>query len=220
MFSAVDNQANMYAIKAIRKDKGYEAELEAMMVLREYLVMEHLGEHPNIIKHHSCNPEGVLELGNQRQQICYNIMEHCENGSLARVVRGTGAIEENITRFMFLQLAHAVKFLHDKQFAHLDIKLENILLDKHFNIKLSDFGSGVSLVKTHNYTTHKVGTLLYMAPEVKDLPKGDSFNGLRADIYSLGVTLCLMLLGELPDSSLLQRDGSTVGSGEISDGED
>ena len=60
VFSAVDSNNNMYAIKAIRKDKGYESELEQMIVLREYFVMDHVGEHPNIIKHYLCNPEGIL----------------------------------------------------------------------------------------------------------------------------------------------------------------
>lgn len=75
VFSAVDEQDNTYAIKAIRKDKGYESGMESMMVLREYLVMEHIGEHPNIIKHYSCNPEGTLRLGDQTQTIGYNVME-------------------------------------------------------------------------------------------------------------------------------------------------
>lgn len=118
---------------------------------------------------------------------------------------------------MFIQLCHAIKFLHDKDFSHLDIKLENTLLDKYFNVKLGDFGSGVSLVKTHGYTTQKVGTPLYMAPEVKELASGDVYEGLKADIYSLGVTLCLMLLGELPDSSVLQNERSTVGSFEYNE---
>lgn len=121
---------------------------------------------------------------------------------------------------MFVQLSHAVKFLHDKRFAHLDIKLENILLDKYFNIKLGDFGSGISLVKTYGFTNKRVGTPLYMAPEVINLAQGKFYDGLKADIYSLGVTLCLMLLGELPNNLMLQNDKSTVGSNGNTDIED
>lgn len=217
VFSAVDQNDNKYALKAIRKDKGYESELESMMVLREFLVMDHVGEHPNIIKHFGCNPEGVLELDGMTQSICYNVMEYCDHGSLSTIIKHTGAVEEDIARFMFVQLSHAVKFLHDKRFAHLDIKLENILLDKYFNIKLGDFGSGVSLVKTYGFTNKKVGTPLYMAPEVINLAQNKFFDGLKADIYSLGVTLCLMLLGELPNNLMLQYEKSTVGSTENTD---
>lgn len=116
-------------------------------------------------------------------------MEYCENGSLSTIIKKTGAIEENIARFIFAQMASAIEFLHFQEFCHLDIKLENTLLDEHFNAKLADFGSGVSLKKTQGQTNHKVGTPLYMAPEVRDLAKGETFDGLKADIYSLGVTL-------------------------------
>ena len=141
-------------------------------------------------------------------------MEYCANGSLSNIVRKTGPIEESIVRFMFTQLAFAVQHLHNKKFAHLDIKLENILLDECFNLKLADFGSGVSLVKTSGKTVNRVGTPLYMAPEIKNIENGESFEGLKADIYSLGVTLCLMLLGQLPDLNSFS-DASTVGSNEI-----
>jgi len=117
---------------------------------------------------------------------------------------------------MFMQLSSAVKYLHDKKFAHLDIKLENLLLDEYFNIKLADFGSGVSVLKTKGLTSHKVGTPLYMPPEIKHLQNGNTFDGLKADIYSLGVTLCLLLLGELPDLKGI-GDESTVGSSELTD---
>jgi serine/threonine protein kinase len=216
VFSAVDTFNNTFAIKAIRSDKFSDKEVAKMMVLREYLVMDHVGEHPNIIKHLSCNPEGQLAHEGMTQDISYNVMEHCKNGSLSSVIKRTGGIEEKISRFMFTQLCSAVKFLHDKQFAHLDIKLENLLLDDYFNLKLADFGSGVSVQKTSGFTDHKVGTPLYMAPEIKSLEKNQNYDGCKADIYSLGVTLCLLLLGQLSDFSD-SSDGSTIGSSEISE---
>lgn len=79
------------------------------------------------------------------QPICYNAIEYWENGSLSSIINLTGAINETIARFIFCQIASAVQHLHSQNFAHLDIKLENVLLDEWFNIKLSDFGSGVSL---------------------------------------------------------------------------
>lgn len=219
VFRATDYQDNLFAIKAIRKDKGYQSEVESMMVLREFMVMEHIGEHPNIIKHYSCNPEGILEANDQSQPLCYNVMEYCEKGPLSSIIKRTGPLEEIVWRFIFIQIANAVKHLHDRKFAHLDIKLENILLDKLFNAKIADFGSGVSLIKTKGLTDHKVGTPLYMAPEIKQLSKGEFFQGMKADIYSLGVSLWLMLLGELPDHQMFAYEKSTVGSFELSDEE-
>lgn len=42
-----------------------------------------------------------------------------------------------------MQLSHAVAYLHNSDFAHLDIKLENCLFDDNFNLKLADFGFAV-----------------------------------------------------------------------------
>ena len=55
-----------------------------------------------------------------------------------------------------------------------------------------------------------------MAPEIKNLEKNQKYDGRKADIYSLGVTLSLLLLGQVSDFSEIS-DGSTVGSSQISE---
>ena len=53
---------------------------------------------------------------------------------------------ENLCHAIFLQILHSVNFLHQvKGIAHLDIKLENILLDDKGHIKIADFGVGKQL---------------------------------------------------------------------------
>mmetsp|Transcript_26668 Transcript_26668/g.26558 ORF Transcript_26668/g.26558 Transcript_26668/m.26558 type:complete len:175 (+) Transcript_26668:426-950(+) len=81
----------------------------------------------------------------------------------------------------------------------MDIKLENILLDDYFNVKLADLGTFVDVSDTMGYTDKRRGTLHYMAPEVLNMKQSDSINGRLSDIYSLGVCLHLLLTGEFPD---------------------
>jgi len=64
-------------------------------------------------------------------------------------------------------MAYAVDFIHSKKYAHLDIKLNNIMVDEFFNIKIGDFGSVLKLDKKGT-TRKKRGTQNYMAPELKD----------------------------------------------------
>lgn len=82
--------------------------------------------------------------------------------------------------------------------AHLDLKLENILLDENYNIKLSDMGASLILLESGGFTNSRRGTANYMSPEVQNLQPGDCYDAFKNDIYSLGVTLYLLLTSEFP----------------------
>ena len=78
---------------------------------------------------------------------------------------------------------------------HRDLKLENILLDKHENVKLCDFGF---TREYENKTAHLqtfCGTVCYSAPEML---RGEKYAGEKVDIWSLGIILYALLTGELP----------------------
>lgn len=116
----------------------------------------------------------------------YHLIEYCENGCFVNYLRKQNSIPESIAVFYADQLLSAIYYLHQEGYAHLDIKLDNILLDDYFNIRLSDFGSALRVDET-NTTGLRRGTPKYMAPEVFNLKAGETFNPQKADIYSFGV---------------------------------
>uniref|UniRef100_A0A7S3NT45 Protein kinase domain-containing protein n=1 Tax=Euplotes crassus TaxID=5936 RepID=A0A7S3NT45_EUPCR len=99
----------------------------------------------------------------------------------------------------------------------MDIKLENILLDCFFNVKLADLGTVVDVSESEGYTNQRRGTPHYMAPEVLNKKPAEMIDGRLSDIYSLGVCLHLMLTGEFPDLKDFSDEFSieTESSGEI-----
>uniref|UniRef100_A0A3Q1H9H6 non-specific serine/threonine protein kinase n=1 Tax=Acanthochromis polyacanthus TaxID=80966 RepID=A0A3Q1H9H6_9TELE len=120
-------------------------------------------------------------------------MELCKNGDLSNYISVQGALEESSSCRLFKQLCTALRYLHNMDVAHRDLKCENLLLDMHNNIKVCDFGSYVDgqMVLSETYC----GTAAYAAPEIlKRLP----YNPKVSDVWSMGVVLYMMLYASLP----------------------
>lgn len=96
---------------------------------------------------------------------------------------------------IFTQLVGAVSYVHGKSCVHRDLKLENILLDKHENVKLVDFGFTREYEGKSSYLQTWCGTVCYSAPE---MIKGEKYAGEKVDVWSLGIILYALLCGELP----------------------
>lgn len=105
---------------------------------------------------------------------------------------------------LFAQITGAVHYAHTLNCVHRDLKLENVLLDKNGNAKLTDFGfTRESMTKTVLETV--CGTTVYMAPE---MIQHKPYDGFKVDIWSLGVILYTLLCGCLPfdeDDDLLTK---------------
>src|SRR4051812_21161478 len=88
-------------------------------------------------------------------------------------------------------------FFHSRGVYHRDLKPENLLLDEAENLKVADFGLSVvaDYARTDGLLHTTRGTLAYVAPEVIG-KKG--YDGAKADIWSCGVILYVLLAGFLP----------------------
>jgi serine/threonine protein kinase len=91
------------------------------------------------------------------------VTEYCANGELFDVLTREGRLSEPRARRWFGQLVDAIKYCHSHRVVHRDLKLENILLDAQWNVKLCDFGF------TRECETKKMletfcGSLAYAAP--------------------------------------------------------
>lgn len=101
--------------------------------------------------------------------------------------------EEESCKF-FVQLIGAVGYLHSIGCAHRDVKPSNILLDRKLNIKVIDFGLG-NLYDEKQKLNTACGSPCYAAPEIIS---GESYDPMKVDIWSSGITLYAMLCGSLP----------------------
>jgi serine/threonine protein kinase len=88
-----------------------------------------------------------------------------------------------------------VAYIHNKSCVHRDLKLENVLLDKHENVKLCDFGFTREYEGKASYLQTFCGTVCYSAPEML---RGEKYAGEKVDVWSLGIILYALIRGELP----------------------
>ena len=172
----------------------------------------------NIIKIYDYG-EGVLTriLKNDNDNYCdnsnkeiiyYQILEYANNGELKDYISDSSSrIPEKISAKLFLKIVKAVKYLHDNNIAHCDLKPENILLDKNFNPKINDFGFSQEFDgKNGNYLLHKrSGTPIYSSPDVR-LAFTKGYDGTKNDVFSLGVLLFVITIGDFPFESATYSD--------------
>lgn len=122
------------------------------------------------------------------------VLEYCAGDELYAYLVKNGRLKRDEARKMFAQLCGAVAYTHSKNCTHRDLKLENILLDRHNNVKLCDFGF------TREYEPRTLldtvcGTTCYMAPEMLLHKK---YSGESVDVWSLGIILYTLIYGEMP----------------------
>jgi 5'-AMP-activated protein kinase catalytic alpha subunit len=174
------------AIKVMAKEKILKVGM-IEQIKREVSVMR-LVRHPNIVR--------LYEVMASKTKI-YFVMEYVKGGELFNKVVEKGKLEEEEARKYFQELISAVDFCHSRGVYHRDLKLENLLLDDNGDMKVSDFGlSALPEQFRQDGLLHTAcGTPAYVAPEVI-IRKG--YDGAKADIWSCGVILFVLLAGYLP----------------------
>ncbi|XVF65922.1 hypothetical protein PTKIN_Ptkin09bG0289900 [Pterospermum kingtungense] len=191
------------AIKVIDKEKIVKVGM-IDHIKREISVMR-LVRHPNVVE--------LYEVMASKTKI-YFVMEYAKGGELFNKI-AKGKLKEDVARRYFQQLISAVDFCHSRGVYHRDLKPENLLLDEHGNLKVTDFGlSALAESKRQDGLLHTTcGTPAYVAPEVINRR---GYDGCKADVWSCGVILYVLLAGYLPfhDSNLMELYRK-IGKGEF-----
>jgi serine/threonine protein kinase len=176
------------------------------LVVNEVKVMSNL-EHPNIVKLHEYSDKGNITKANGKKvPVLYLVLDLITGGELFDYVAIGGRFSERIARHYFKQLITALEFIHNKGYAHRDIKAENILLDTNFNLKLADFGFSAPLIGKDGSRLLKTykGTEGYMAPEIL---AHQSYSGEKVDLFAVGVLLFIMIAQHPPFHKASATDG-------------
>eukprot|EP01117_Protostelium_nocturnum_P020704 TRINITY_DN945_c0_g1_i1.p1 TRINITY_DN945_c0_g1~~TRINITY_DN945_c0_g1_i1.p1 ORF type:complete len:273 (+),score=91.08 TRINITY_DN945_c0_g1_i1:276-1094(+) len=141
---------------------------------------------------------GIVEFVDyiETAETSYIVLEYVEGTDLFELLsaRGFAPVPEGTARRMFKSLAKAVRFSHRKGIAHLDLKAENVLVSSKGGLKLIDFGLS-NPVTPKKQCQQWVGSPDYASPQIL---LRQPFSETKADVWSLGVILFIMLVGQIP----------------------
>ncbi|XP_013383603.1 serine/threonine-protein kinase 33 [Lingula anatina] len=180
-----------WAIKAVNKEKAGSSAIQ--LLEREVAILKKV-QHEHII-----HLEEVLETAKRM----YLVLELCDQGELADVLKEKGKFTEAETKTIMRNLASAIQYLHKNDIVHRDLKLENILLSHNpenpedkLHIKVTDFGLSVCKggVGHENMMQDFCGTPIYMSPEIID----NKTYSQQCDVWAMGIIMYTLLCGNPP----------------------
>jgi serine/threonine-protein kinase len=144
--------------------------------------------HPNIVN--------IYDVG-EEDSIYYIVMEYVDGQTLKQYIQQNSPVRIDEALEIMKQLTSAISHAHQNHIIHRDIKPHNILVDRHGNVKITDFGIAMALSATSITQTNSVlGSVHYLSPEQA---RGGMANR-KSDIYSLGIVMFELLTGRLPFS--------------------
>ena len=176
------------ALKAIPIEKEFEDEELKEARLRFYREAESAGRltHPNIIT--------VFDAGEDKG-LAYIAMEYVPGIPLRSFTDPKKLLAPKRALELAASTAEALDYAHNQGVIHRDIKPANLLYNpKDGSLKISDFGVARMTDNNSTKTGIVLGTPMYMSPEQLG---ADNLTGL-SDLFSLGVTLYELLVGEVP----------------------
>ena len=142
--------------------------------------------HPHIV--------GVIDAGEEDGRP-YIVFEYVEGETLKERIRRMGRLPIDEAIAYAIEIARALGAAHARAIVHRDIKPQNVLVDEEGSAKVTDFGIARSLDEEGLTADGRVlGTTDYVSPEQA---LGHDVDG-QSDIYSLGIVLYEMLIGDVP----------------------
>lgn len=153
--------------------------------------LEHIQNEVRILSRLRCPFVNELYAVFQDDNCLYLLLEYIPGGELFSHLRSRRKFDLSLYQFYTVEVACALKYMHDLRIAYRDIKPENILLSKDGHIRLTDFGFA-KIVEDRTFTL--CGTPEYLAPETIQ----GTGHGTSVDWWALGVLLFEMSMGFPP----------------------
>ena len=169
---------NIYAAKVfINPYKFFQKEVDILNLIKKL-------NNPYLINIINSGIGTVIRNGQVQKNKLYIIFDYASKGELENYLSiNNTPLSELHAKFIFFKILKGVEAFHNAEICNRDLKLQNILLDDSFTLKICDFGFAT---ENNGHLHDFLGTFSYMAPEIY---LGRPYDGFKVDIFSLGVIL-------------------------------
>lgn len=188
--------ATVYRARQVSLDRDVAVKIDqrvldddrnARRFLREATASALISSHPHVVS--------LIDAGTTRDNRPYLVMELCDNGSVAQLVRRNGPMPAPDVVELGIAISSALAAAHERGILHRDIKPSNILIDPYGTPRLGDFGlAALSSKDDEMSVTLEALTPAYAAPEAFE----QAAPSKRADVWAFGATLYSLLTGIAP----------------------
>ena len=195
-----------------KKKKSYGKTKEGTLKIN-YMIEDAINE-INIYKSFQGTNENVIQLyqilNDNNKDKTYLIMELASKGPLVTLNERTGVFclnsnyrddiyNEQLIKTWIYDIANGLKFLHENNVVHRDIKSDNILIDKNGHCKIADFGCSIKLKDSQSdLFTKTEGNMYFFPPEFVDGKSKKQFGYKPVDIWAFGVSIYTCIFKTLP----------------------
>lgn len=163
-------------------------------------------KHKNIIKVIEGGRGFIVKKGKCSEKKYYLIIEYAAKQELFNYIfYPKKPFDESKAKYIFLEILNGLEACHIAGIIHGNLKIKNIMLDSNWNVKISNFGSS-SLFTGKENSNHPVmpnSSTKFEAPEIRRRKPCD---GIKADIFSLGVILFVLVNGNYPFHEAIPKD--------------
>ncbi|XP_064986040.1 mitogen-activated protein kinase kinase kinase 1-like [Musa acuminata AAA Group] len=188
VYEGISDVGVFFAVKEVSLlDQGSNAQQCILQLEQEIMLLSQF-EHQNIVQYYGTDKEEAK---------LFIFLELITQGSLASLYQKYRLQDTQVSAYT-RQILYGLKYLHERNVVHRDIKCANILVHANGSVKLADFGLAKEITKFNVLKSCK-GSVYWMAPEVVNPRKT---YGPACDIWSLGCTVLEMLTRQIPYPNL------------------
>ena len=189
-----NSETNLCSIKILKSEK-----LNVEMFNSEVSLLKSI-KSENVLHIYDHGKGKKIKSNGKSKEVYYIIMELMQHGDLIKYISNISpnsneniGFGENYARLIFAQLLDGLEAIHNSDAVHRDIKPDNIMIGNDYKLKYVDLG--FSTKKSNILLKQYLGTPAYAAPEIHIRRP---YLGEYSDIFSLGVTLFVLVTGSLP----------------------